>query len=1104
MRTSSVCGRVMIGAWIALIGLASTAMAGETVVYSEGFEGNDGSYTLELGTTGEWEWGTPSGSVGPGGAHAGAKCWGTDLDGTLNRPAEGSIISPAITLPAIGPNQLIRARFWAFVAVDGMYDRGQFFVSKDKTSWESLIQLYQNMTSSGTGGSVWQKYEFTLDPSYAGGTIYLRFRAAVQQSSPSFFCGGATDLSGLYVDDVAISVIDNPGSKKVFSMEAWEDASAWASCPWVAPWNGTAFVPDNDIYSVARYPVNEYTDTYKLMRPLVARDGVYPIEVQELESEDSYTDSVALQQVDHAPDVAVAPDNQGRLTSYRPADLLAPLSALTADGTDVADLVRQADGTGYAAYSGDTLVTDFGAADVSQGAVLVLTVKGFVAGEGAERPFVGTPAVVVETADASGAWRESGRLLPRFDASVCAFDLSASLVAGQPVAVRLRSISHSIKYHAIDHLALYAGPAPAFTAATVAPVSATFGDEDILATLAAAGDYFELSSGEKFLVQFPVLPLAAGQVRDFMFVAKGCYWPKSGSYLIYTWDGSSWVLRDSYTYPGVDMIRDFDLSLFLPDPTGDYRVRVWQDYQYEPAGIDCARMTVAGLDAPLNFAWDYRAGASIFGVVANSDNVRTSWSSCPRNRVTEFAFTPPVPANTPPSTCPVTAEDFPVISWTYTDAEGNAQASYEVQIWTGPGQSGSIVWNPPVGSGSETSVTYPGTALPEGTYYVIVRANDGMDWGAWCQTSFEVSGNQAPVAQCRDVTVEAGNGCQAPASVDDGSYDPDGDAITVVQTPPGPYDLGETPVTLTVTDAKGASSQCAATVTVVDTTPPLIVCPPDLTLNNDPGQCSAVGVFVVTASDLCSVSSLTVEPPSGAVFPKGTTVVTATATDTTGNRSQCTFRVVVVDTEPPQLTCPALVAVGCSPQVLAPVVYPPAVVADNCDADPTVTYSPPSGSGFPVGPTTVTCVATDDDGNSTSCTFTVVRAPLGFTGFLPPIGGEVAAGTGGSFADPVRTFKLGSTVPVKFLLTCDGSAVKTGIHTLQAIKFSNAVDSDPAIDASPTDAATTGNQFRLTDPAGAQWHFNLNTKVGMSAGTWKLVATLADNTRHEVWVSIKR
>ena len=155
------------------------------------------------------------------------------------------------------------------------------------------------------------------------------------------------------------------------------------------------------------------------------------------------------------------------------------------------------------------------------------------------------------------------------------------------------------------------------------------------------------------------------------------------------------------------------------------------------------------------------------------------------------------------------------------------------------------------------------------------------------------------------------------------------------------------------------------------------------------------------------------------------------------------------------------------------------------------------------------CTATANfagDANHTSSSDTksiTITTGFAFNGFYSPIGGSVENYTGGSYADPLRSFKLGSTIPVKFGATWlnGGAALITGIHTLQAIKYSSATDSDPPIDATPTDAATTGNQFRLTSP---DWHFNLSTKGGFSAGTWLLIATLQDGSKHSVWISIKK
>ena len=77
------------------------------------------------------------------------------------------------------------------------------------------------------------------------------------------------------------------------------------------------------------------------------------------------------------------------------------------------------------------------------------------------------------------------------------------------------------------------------------------------------------------------------------------------------------------------------------------------------------------------------------------------------------------------------------------------------------------------------------------------------------------------------------------------------------------------------------------------------------------------------------------------------------------------------------------------------------------------------------------------------------------------------------------------------------------LRSLQAIKYSNATTSDAPIDATPTDSATDGNQFRLT---GSEWHFNLSTKgLGNTGqGTWLLKATLFDGSTYSVWVAVKK
>ena len=124
--------------------------------------------------------------------------------------------------------------------------------------------------------------------------------------------------------------------------------------------------------------------------------------------------------------------------------------------------------------------------------------------------------------------------------------------------------------------------------------------------------------------------------------------------------------------------------------------------------------------------------------------------------------------------------------------------------------------------------------------------------------------NNAPVAMCQNVTVVADENCEGHVTsgqVDNGSYDPDGDPITLSLDPPGPYQLGETIVTLTVEDDSGETDQCTATVTVVDVTPPgvtttgtapIVIWPP-----NHQYESFVLSDFVLSVSDNCA--SLTID-----------------------------------------------------------------------------------------------------------------------------------------------------------------------------------------------------------------------------------------------------
>ena len=231
--------------------------------------------------------------------------------------------------------------------------------------------------------------------------------------------------------------------------------------------------------------------------------------------------------------------------------------------------------------------------------------------------------------------------------------------------------------------------------------------------------------------------------------------------------------------------------------------------------------------------------------------------------------------------------------------------------------------------------------------------------------------NTPPIALCRSVTIAADSNCQADVSIDDGSYDPDGDSINRTQTPAGPYPLGQTSVSLIVTDSNGSADTCQSVITVIDSMPPSVNCPANIQTGNDPGECGAVVDFEATATDNCSRVTVVASPSSGSLFPVGETTVEAIAIDSSGNADTCYFLVTVDDVEPPVISCPDSLVVSNDPGQCQAVVNYDVSATDNCAVASLIT-SPASGSAFAVGRTSVEVVAVDSTGNADTTSFDVI------------------------------------------------------------------------------------------------------------------------------------
>jgi len=237
-------------------------------------------------------------------------------------------------------------------------------------------------------------------------------------------------------------------------------------------------------------------------------------------------------------------------------------------------------------------------------------------------------------------------------------------------------------------------------------------------------------------------------------------------------------------------------------------------------------------------------------------------------------------------------------------------------------------------TGVTTSEDFPITI---GAYQVGASGTD-----AFITKVADVPTNAPPMASCKNITNPADNNCQANVTaqdINDGSSDPDGDPITLALNTTGPFGLGPHSVTLTVTDANGASSSCAATVSVVDKTPPSITPPPEVTAATGAG--ATLGGKVIAdavlgaadASDNCLGVTITRRGvPANNFFPVGTTTLTYTATDGAGNTSSASQRVRVFDDTPPVIT---------GVTVDKPTLWPP----NHRMVDVTVGYAATDNSG---------------------------------------------------------------------------------------------------------------------------------------------------------------
>jgi len=246
--------------------------------------------------------------------------------------------------------------------------------------------------------------------------------------------------------------------------------------------------------------------------------------------------------------------------------------------------------------------------------------------------------------------------------------------------------------------------------------------------------------------------------------------------------------------------------------------------------------------------------------------------------------------------------------------------------------------------------------------------------------------------------------------------------------------LGKNYVILVVTAKSGEEGFDQSTIGVFDTTGPVLQCPNDMIVEATCPE-GAIVNFNVTATDLVDTSpEISCSPPSGSMFPLGTTKVSCSAKDSSGNwAAPSVFYVTVQDAAPPVITLNGLATMPLECGVDS-YTEEGATATDICDGDVPVIIGGDTVDTSTCGTYLVTYDATDASGNVAE---QVIRTVI-VEDTMPPVltcpdDIAVSGGFGGAEVtyDPTATDECDAN-PAVTTDIASGSFFETGVTTVTA------------------------------------------------------------------------
>ncbi|TBR11479.1 MAG: HYR domain-containing protein, partial [Candidatus Nitrosotenuis sp.] len=217
----------------------------------------------------------------------------------------------------------------------------------------------------------------------------------------------------------------------------------------------------------------------------------------------------------------------------------------------------------------------------------------------------------------------------------------------------------------------------------------------------------------------------------------------------------------------------------------------------------------------------------------------------------------------------------------------------------------------------------------------------------------------------KDIYVEATGGL-TPVGLGKAIANDESGIKSLTNNAPSEFPLGITTVIWTAIDGSGNMGIATQTVTVGDSTPPVINGLSDI-VSETQGTQNKVNLGNPTVTDSVGVLTITNDAPE--TFPLGETTVTWTAIDVAKNAATATQTVTITDTKAPKIKAPAEITAEASSLDHNQINLGEPTVTDNSEISSITNDAP---EFFPLGETLVTWTAADIAGNAATATQKVI------------------------------------------------------------------------------------------------------------------------------------